>query len=365
MSDTSRLEGRFELGIVDSIDSTTRRGMVKSVETGGTQSCVFNASPFGGHVPGVGALVAIYRKRGYYARYLFTVSEMVDDTVLSDADKINDGEEPAGVSPQVDIGDTFIGRYGRFLSDDQGNVTMYTESGGQQLTLSDSNNNASLSAWNFKVLTPGNGILISTSSSVPDTFGDSITISKNVPVPLLPDEILTTPTVLTNISSIGIDAAGGITLSSLAGLASLQLSAPMFLLGPDVPGRVLLGNSTSSLTLEATGSISLKNAQCGIDLESVTGNASISSLMGSVSLTSIGKTVDITGAGGVSLLSPKGVSISGLTVQVAGILEGKIPALGMSFFGAPASIPLISQTAIALIPVMVNGILAGHIPVIA
>ncbi len=263
-------EGRYgdlHIGIVTNVDTEKFRARVKYLETGGSpQSVVFNPSATGGNMPMEGELCLVYRVGQFYARYIMSLGMPIPEEELSLEDRVTKQEELTGDLPKLLPGESFIGSKGKVHFNNNGDIRMYTQSGGQQINISERTAKVSVSAHNYTLSTQGAGIAIRTKSSVPTTFGDILRLEKNVPAPLIPEEIGGGLTLPTNLSLIELDALGGITASVLAG-GELILSEI---------GGVRLANTLGSFNIHPDGEIvvfSAKNASLeGLLTVQLTGN---------------------------------------------------------------------------------------------
>lgn len=417
---SKELDGSFDIGKVVSLDHKAMRGRIKSVTSGTEQDAMFNPSPYMGIMPKTGETVAVFKKHSWFERYLFPIARERD---ASAKDKLKSEEQPGDV-PRLSPGDMFVGPKARLFFDDTGNATLRNFQGNLSIKLNDVTSKISLSATNYSLSTPGNGIRILTESSVPTTFGDSISIQKNAPLPTLPEELTNfVPSTLTELSSMNIDSLGGISLSSIAGLASLRLSAGT-LTEPFLPGNIRLENPIAGLKIDATGSIGLEtvvgdvsirnilcNLKLGEDQSLELSNTASSLTFSNAGIVTLASSADMVLNAGTSLtelastsilLQAPAITISGVTtvagslmvsggapavmtgtmaltgaatlsgaLTVAGVttLNGALFVNGMpSFVGvtAPAMppLPLMGVSAHAKIAVLVNGVVAGFIPVI-
>lgn len=255
MSIAEKNEGRYgdlHIAIVTNVDTEKFRARVKYVETGGNpQTVVFNPSATGAHMPMEGELCLVYRVGQFYARYIMSLGMPVSDEDLSIEDRVLKQEEPIGDIPKLLPGESFIGSKAKIHWNNNGDIRMYTQSGGQQISISEKTAKVSISAHNYKFSTQGAGIVVRTQSSLPTTFGDSLRLEKNMPAPLIPDEIGGGLTLPTNLSLIEMDALGGITASVLAG-AELVLNEI---------GRVRLANLMGSFNIAPDGELTVFSAK--------------------------------------------------------------------------------------------------------
>lgn len=367
------LEGTVELSVVESVDSAGYRAVVRSWDSGGRQSCVINPSPYMGIIPEKDTVVLTYKKQGWYSRYLMPIANLTDSSDKTTDQKFEKGEERLGeIVRGLEPGDCFFGRYSRLLMDNVGNARLYSKGGNLGLTLNHSTSKTELYGTNFSVFTPGNGIRIRSVSSIPTTFGDTIRIEKNVPLPLIPEEVLPTPPLPTNIALFEIDEIGGITLeavktSPVTPTASLELS-PV-----SDPGNVRLRNLLAFLTFSSTGDVDLFGPKASLEL-GATGSVVLTGGPGTGSFTAsqtgqvnLASTADMLLNAGINLtVLAKTMVVQATPGPISLTATTKIDLLApvVNFFGLPATIPLIAVTTLAKIPVTVNGVLVGFLPVI-
>jgi hypothetical protein len=281
------LEGRLEFAIVKSVEPEKFRGVIKSLDTGSLQKCIMNPSPYGGIMPIEGALVAVYRKQGWWARYLFPVSEMVDTGDRSIDQRLEeDFEEPLGDMEPLDSGESFYGRFGRLRFDNQGSVLISSQLKDISLKLSHQIKRAELTANDFMFSTHGAGIRVWTKGSVPTTYGDTIRIEKNVATVTIPKEISKIDAPVPNISYFEIDKVGGMTMSAILGGAKLSLSGAD-ITGLNTIGLVSLKNTLSELSLSPIGDIELLGPLCEFSM-SATAEVFLSNKVGSLTISPAG-----------------------------------------------------------------------------
>jgi hypothetical protein len=408
------------MAIVESIDHNAFRGIIRLSDTGSTQTCIFNPSPFFGTLPTPGSLILIYRRGSHYARYIVTLSELeVGSDSPSTDEKISGSEERVGKLPKMQPGNSFVGSPGRVFFDSNGSVFVSNKLGNLSLELNNAISKTKLNADNFSMATHGNSVRISTASSVPFTFGDTISIEKNVPIPEIPEEAAPlTPQI--NIASMKIDSIGGISLeavktSPLTPTASLDLSplllpgvarlrnllsnvvlyptgrvsvnTPLSEISLNELGSVRLSNLVGSMEVNPAGVISLDGSQLdmradlgismralGITMESllpVAIDSPLLSISGSISFTSPDGSL-ATSTGAFSLICPS-FSVTSPSSSFSGntAVSGGLSVLGSASFSGSMAMagtaivsPLASVSTIGKIPVMINGVLAGFIPVI-
>jgi hypothetical protein len=371
------LEGKFELAIVKSVDPEKFRGVIQSLDTGSTQNCIMNPSPFGGIMPTEGSLVAVYRKQGWWARYLFPVSELVDQSERSLEKRLEEEqEEPLGAVEYLDAGESFYGRHGRLRFDNQGSVFLSSKMKDVSLKLSHQIKRAELTANDFMLSTHGAGIRVITQGSVPTTFGDTIRIEKNVATVSIPKEISNIDAPVPTIAYFEIDKVGGMTLSATLGAAKLSLSGAD-ITGANSIGEAVLSNEISKLSLSPIGDVEITGPICEFSM-SAAAEVILSNNVGSLTISPSGVTqlasgADMTLLAGTSLLATASTTMDFIASTKATITSPIIDLVGTAplslsgsptFTGIAAAVPLIGVTTTWKIPVSINGVPVGFIAVI-
>lgn len=322
------LQGRLELCIVESLDTERLRGIVRSLENFESYACIFNTSPTGGALPRVGSVVAVYNKQNWWYRYLFTISEPLNtsgENAERTIDEILSGqEELPGDVPRLKGGESYLGRDGRIVFDDGGNIRLTNRGTNLSLTLNEELSKVTLSGNNIAFSTPGEGIRILTESSVPDTFGDSIRIEKNVPAPAMPEEVSNVAPTLSNITHFEIDKLGAFNVSVLQGNSTFEM---------DAIGNIDLGNQVAGLGMSALGDIDLANdvaffsmtALGDVTLRNNIGTLKVSQL-GLVELSNKLSSLDMDPAGVVNLNGTKVDIVSTSTATIEATAEAALEA---------------------------------------
>ena len=282
------------LAVLTGVDTTTYRATATYLDTGGTQICTF--APSGGHgeMPLEGSLCAVYRKGQFLCQFIKELSDYTPTTQLSVEQRLAAGSElRVGTVPILQPGEMFIGRLGKAVFDNAGSVSLSSQTGSMKMELNDKTQRAYLGGNNMTLSTPDTAIRILTASSIPSTYGDSIRIEKNIPLPYTtPDELaLYSPAaVIPSLSYIEIDHFNAITASVL------------------VPGPAI----ESQLELDELGSIRLGHTLGYFNVDAV----------GDVTVSGDG-TVVVEGVSDVTVSSDKNVGISGrLSVTVSGSKPG-------------------------------------------
>jgi hypothetical protein len=414
------LEGDIELAVLDKIndlpvgsDPNKRsvRGVVRSLLTGGRQNCILNPSPYMGIMPLPNALVAIYRKQGWFSKLIIPLADLVQDNDRTVDQRLSElTEEPTGNIMSLDPGECYFGRFGRIFMDKNGSVNMFTSQRSQSVNLDAVTKRIDIASNNFDLKTHGQTISIHTTPSIPvgptATFGDTLRIEKNVMTPEIPRVIPgASLAVPTNISRIEIDAAGGITMG--ASKVGLAYTAKLDLSPLDSPNYVRLMNTGASLIFTALKEIELETTPCSLVMKpatsfvSLTNNVCYLSITGGNLSMSSGASTVIDSKTSMQLLSSTTTSISATTsisitaptvtingsLSVAGgaptVMTGTSVHTGKSTFngiiemngaismngalssvGVPTVMLLTGVSTKGLIPVTVNGVIVGSIPVI-
>lgn len=359
------LDGSLDLAVVKAVDPDNFRGTIKMIGTGALQECIMNPSPFGGHMPTEGSLIVVYSKQGWYFRHLLTLSDVVPFSEESAEQRLAaDIEEPTATIERLEPGESFYGHYsgGRLRFDSEGSAFLSNRTKDLSFKLSAQIKRAELTANDFLFATHGNGIRIWTSGSVPTTFGDTLRIEKNVATVSIPKEITKVDAPVANISYFEIDKVGGMTLSATIGTAKLSLSGAD-ITGANSIGQAKLQGALSSITFSPAGDVDVFGP-IGQFSMGATGEISLNNKVSSLTLAPAGiaqlaSKADMTLLAGTSLLASATTSIT---------LQANMPLslFGQPVFtGTPVSIPLIGAVAIWAIPISINGVPVGHIPVIA
>lgn len=281
----SDLFGKIKLGRVESVDGKFFRATVRfSDSLAAPDNVVVAPSSYFGHLPEVGTVAVVYDVPGwdkYTIGYLGTLNEKTSDEIALTGE--NDTTHiPYGTMKQ---GDTYIGKYGRAYFNSLGDAVITTFHNRAQLKLDEKDASAYLSGYNFELTTPGKGISIATSSSIPGIYGDSLSIQRNVPSPLssIPKEFNPVPNI--KVSEISLDTAGDFIID-----VGINGTTPSSYFTMDIVGDITMGNvQKASLSIYADTEVDLHNPLAGLKL-GMTGDSTLSTATAEVYVDTLGMT---------------------------------------------------------------------------
>ena len=324
--------GGITLAVLTNVNTTTYRATATFLDTAASQTCTFTPSGGHGEMPLEGSLCAVYRKGNFYCQFIKELNDFTPTTDLSPDQRLSSGSEiVVGTAPVLEQGEMYIGRYGRAVFNNAGSVSITTQMGNMGLQLNDKTQISTLMGNNYTLTTPDSAIRIATTSSLPTTYGDSIRIEKNIPVPYItPGELAVyTPTaVVPSLAYIEIDEFNAITASVLAPGAAVNSIMTL-----DELGNVEIGNelgnfsvdplgevsifSTSSTNVKSLTSVSLTAALSGGAQIELSADGQVYAGNNTSSLT-LDPTGDVTISGDkiVGIEGTGGVKVTGLTVNL-------------------------------------------------
>jgi hypothetical protein len=301
----------IDLAILKSVDADKYRARAFFLHDSSIQDVVLNPSPLGGHMPKEDSLCLLYRKGRFYCRLLMTLDEVLDDKVLSFADRVT--RENKRHLP-MSKGDVFSGGAGHTLWNDSGDVESWTENGQVRWSLTNEGALAALTCADFDFSSQGAGIKIFTESEpqadpenpVP-ILERKLVVEKNIVTTVLPKEVPGASALPSNITRMQIGFLGEFDLDVLtvgrmkiAQTGVLEYSNNFGSLKVDASGNIDLRNTLSILDMDVSGDIKLSNTPAFLQLLQ----------SGNVTLKNTNASILFDPTGGITITGAKNVGIS-------------------------------------------------------
>jgi hypothetical protein len=296
------LNGYIKLGVIESVNEDTFRCEVRMLESSSCEQAILNPSPLFSSMPSPGTLCLVYEKSNYYRRILLPLSEIQNESSRTIEERLDREEEP-GLTPVMKVNEMFVGRNGRILFDDAGNVLAASERTRAQLKLMDEDALVEMFSYDFDIYTTAKGIRIRTEASDPDSFGDTLFIERNTPAP--------EGTIPTNITRLKIGPQGEYELGVADDTARVNISEN---------GLMDFANNFGSFQIGIEGTVEIIGKNVGIRTNAV----------GDITLDTESGTL-----GSIFLKSKFGVDVAALFS--ANITAPAIGLNGATFFGGPIS----------------------------
>jgi hypothetical protein len=326
----SELFGTIKLGIIESIDKETYIATVRMADgLGQPNNVVATPSAHLGFLPEAGTIAVVYDKPGWEKHVIGYLSIPNDRTFEEVAAS---GENDATNVPFKSMkgGDMYVGKYGRAYFNSSGDVGINTFHNRATIKLDEKESTAKISGYNFEMTTPGKGISIFTSSSIPGIYGDSLSIQRNVPSPAssIPKEFNPVPNI--KVSEITLDTAGDFIID-----VGINGTTPSSYFSMDIIGDITMGNvQKASLSIYADTEVDLHNPLAGLKL-GIAGDSTLSTTTAEVYVDTLGMTrlssLSAPGTLPVASLALDGITgnatlFSNLTTSITSVVSNVITA---------------------------------------
>ena len=341
--------GTLRIGKIESIDTPSQLAEVSFEGSYSSASAVpFSVHPLLGIMPSVGSMVAVYDRPGFGKRILMSLYESEGLTV----EELQTRNSKAGLHPNMQENEIFIGRHGRAYFDNQGNVQITCQQDRAAVSLLYDESRAELSGYYFDIYSLGKNVRVRSKKFIPavpgtPAWGDSLFLEVNTPIP--PGIASAAEVIPTTLGRMSISNLGSINLDSLplggplncnlemdvTGLISLGRGFPLKTVGltmGTLDGVLLFNNygylSIAGTELAAPGEVELKSypgksklnfSPIGdILLTNTFGSMGVDAVTGQVNLSSIGGNLELRQDGSVGIF-PNSLSY-GFGINAAGDL---------------------------------------------